>query len=49
MWNNWIMGNKRVKAKSLHVCCILLSEIYEVLAGFTYGPIRINMHDSIIR
>lgn len=49
MWNNWIMDNKRVKAKSLDVCCIPLSEIYEVLAGFTYCRISINMHDSIIQ
>lgn len=48
MWNNWIMDNKRVKTKSLHVCFILLSEIYEVLAGFTYC-ISTNMHDSKIQ
>lgn len=49
MWNNWIMDNKRVKAKSLHVCSILLSEIYEVLAGFTYCHISTNMHDNKIQ
>lgn len=47
MWNNWITDNKGVKAKSLHVCYVLLSEIYEVLAGFAYHPISINTRDGI--